>query len=54
METALTVIGFCTCFFLLFIAVMKGIETVWFFQEFRKDITKKLEVIEKTLREQKP
>jgi hypothetical protein len=50
MQTFLTIIGFAACVGGFTFAITKAIEAVWFFQEFRKDITKTLERIEERLR----
>lgn len=42
MQTFLTLIGFMACAVAATLAVIKAIETVWFFQEFRKEVTKSL------------
>ena len=54
MQTFFTLIGLAACTAAATLAVIKFIETVWFFQEFRKDITKTLERIEERLRNIKP
>lgn len=50
MQTFLIFMGFLGCTIAAVIAVTKAIETVWFFQEFRKEVTKSLDRIQETLR----
>ena len=54
MQTFLTLVGFIGCFVAVTIALIKAIETVWFFKEFRDNVTKSLDRIEETLRNHKP
>ena len=54
MQTFFTLIGFTACFAALTVAIIKAIETVWFFQEFRKDVTKSLAKIEERISNLKP
>jgi hypothetical protein len=54
MQTFLVIIGFAACSAAAALAVIKAIETVWFFQEFRKEATKSLAKIEEHLRNIKP
>ena len=53
MQTFLIIIGFFACTAAATLAVIKAIETVWFFQEFRKEVTKTLDRIEERLRNTK-
>jgi capsular polysaccharide biosynthesis protein len=54
MESFLTFAGFIGCTIAVAIAIIKAIEAVWFFKEFRDKTTKSLDRIEKTLRDPKP
>lgn len=54
METFLTFAGFIGCTIAATIAIIKVIETVWFFKEFRDKTISKLDRIEETLRNHKP
>jgi hypothetical protein len=47
-------IGFAACAAVAMLALFKAIEAVWFFKEFRENMTKSLDRIEETLRNQKP
>lgn len=54
MQTFLTLVGFLGCAIAASITVIKAIEAVWFFKEFRDNVTKSLDRIEETIRNQKP
>jgi hypothetical protein len=54
MEAFLILIGLTACFAIAVFGVIKFIEAVWFFQEFRKEVTKSLDRIQETLRNHKP
>lgn len=54
MQTFFIIIGFAACIAVAMLAVIKAIETVWFFQEFRKDLTKAINRIEERLSKNKP
>jgi hypothetical protein len=54
MQTFFTIIGFAACTAVAMLALFKAIDAVWFFKEFRKDITKSLDRIEERLRNIKP
>lgn len=54
METFLILIGFLACAVAASVAVIKAIETVFFFKEFRDTVTKSLARIEENLRNLKP
>ena len=54
MESLLTLIGFGAVVALLMLAVVKTIETVWFFQGFRKEVEASLKRIEETLNKRNP
>lgn len=53
MQTFLTLIGFTACIAAAAFAIIKVVEAVWFFQEFRKEATKTLDRIEEHLRKLK-
>jgi hypothetical protein len=54
MEAFLLSIGFVSCVIAIGIAVIKAIEAVWFFKEFRESVTKSLTKIEERLNNLKP
>lgn len=54
METILIFIGFATCFILGICAIVKALEGLTFFIEFRQEVNKSLDRIEKSLNETKP
>ena len=54
MQTFFTIAGFAACTAVAMLAIFKAIDAVWFFQEFRKEMTKTLDRIEETLRNRKP
>ena len=54
MQAFLTFVGFLGCTIAVAITIIKSIETLWFFKEFRDKTISTLERIEETLRKQKP
>lgn len=50
MLSFLTLIGSVACAVAISFAIIKAIEAVWFFQEFRKRVDESLKRIEETLR----
>lgn len=50
MEAFLLSIGFVSCVIAVGIAIIKAIETVWFFKEFREEVTKSLTKIDEQIR----
>jgi hypothetical protein len=54
MDTFLTIVGFIGCIIAATIAIIKAIETLWFFKEFRDKTIRTLDRIEETLRNLKP
>ncbi len=54
MQAFLTFAGFVGCTIMVAITVIKAIEAVWFFKEFRDNANRTLERIEQALRKHKP
>jgi hypothetical protein len=50
MQTFLTLIGLVACVSGLMFAIIKLLEAVWFFKEFRDSVTKSLTIIDEQLR----
>jgi hypothetical protein len=54
MQTFFTIIGFAACTAAATLAVIKAIETVWFFKDLRDSVTKSLTRIEERINKLKP
>jgi hypothetical protein len=49
MQLFFTMIGFAACAAVAMLALFKAIDAVWFFKEFRKEMTKSLAKIEERI-----